>query len=98
MENKIQAVNFTAQEELVTFVNTRLKKLTQYTDQITNSEVFLKLDNNDNGENKIAEIKLNIPGKELFAKKQCESFEEAVDSVVEALKKQVLKHKAKTVS
>ena len=25
-------------------------------------------------ENKLAEIKLNIPGKELFAKKQSESF------------------------
>jgi putative sigma-54 modulation protein len=97
METKVQAVNFTAQQELVDFVNTRLEKLAQFSDQITTSEVFLKVDKNDMGENKIAEIKLNLPGKELFAKKQSDSFEEAIDNVVEALKKQIEKHKAKVV-
>ncbi len=97
METKVQAVNFTAQQELVDFVNTRLEKLAQFSDQITTREVFLKVDKNDMGENKIAEIKLNLPGKELFAKKQSDSFEEAIDNVVEALKKQIEKHKAKVV-
>jgi len=36
-----------------------------------------------------------LPGNELFAKKQCNSFEEAADSAVQALKKQVEKHKNK---
>lgn len=95
METKVQAVNFTAQQELVDFVNARLDKLTLFTDQITTREVYLKVDKSETGENKIAEIKLNLPGKELFAKKQSESFEEAIDNVVEALKKQIEKHKSK---
>lgn len=95
METKVQAVNFSAQQELVDFVNARLDKLTLFTDQITTREVYLKLDKSETGENKIAEIKLNLPGKELFAKKQSESFEEAIDNVVEALKKQIEKHKSK---
>ena len=98
METKVQAVNFTVEQELVDFVNTRLEKLTQFTDQITTREVFLKVDKSDVGINKIAEIKLNLPGKELFAKKQCDTFEEAVDNVCDALKKQILKHKGKVLS
>ena len=46
-------------------------------------------------ENKIAEIKLSIPGNNLFAKKQCKTFEEATDSVVEALRRQIRKKKGK---
>lgn len=98
METKVQAVNFTVEQELVDFVNARLEKLTQFTDQITTREVYLKVDKSDVGVNKIAEIKLNLPGKELFAKKQCDTFEEAVDNVCDALKKQILKHKGKVLS
>ena len=58
------------------------------------SQTF-KLDKKEGVENKIAEIKLAIPGKDLFAKKQCKSFEEATDLAVEALRKQIKKHKGK---
>jgi putative sigma-54 modulation protein len=53
------------------------------------------LDKSDVNENKIAEVKLSIPGKELFAKKQCKTFEEATDVAVEALRKQIDKHRPK---
>ena len=62
---------------------------------IISSEVFLRIDKNSTQENKVAEVKLLMPGQELFAKKQCKSFEEATDQVVNALKKQVEKHKTK---
>jgi putative sigma-54 modulation protein len=55
----------------------------------------LRLDKSSDKENKITEIKILIPGKELFAKKQCKSFEESADLVVEALRKQIVKHKEK---
>jgi putative sigma-54 modulation protein len=56
------------------------------------------LDKSSEKENKIAEVKILMPGRELFAKKQCKSFEEAADSAVEALRKQVKKHKEKIAS
>ena len=45
--------------------------------------------------NKIAEIKLLVPGQDLFVKKQAKSFEESTDLAVEALRRQVKKYKEK---
>lgn len=72
-----------------------MDKLRQFYEDIIDSEVFLRLDKSENAENKIAEIRVNTPGKTLFAKEQCKSFEEATDSAVEALRKQITKYKEK---
>lgn len=95
MDIKIEAVHFDADKKLVDFVNTRVKKLENYFDNIVSSEVHLKLGSASEKDNKIAEIKLHVPGKELFAKKESKSFEEATDLCLEALRKQVKKHKEK---
>jgi len=55
----------------------------------------LKLENVEDEANKITEIKLMLPGTQLFAKEQCKSFEEATDLAVECLRKQINKHKQK---
>lgn len=95
MDIKVNSVNFTADKKLVSFVNEKVKKLELFFDNITASEVFLKLESDQEKENKQAIIKILLPGKELLAKKQCKSFEEATDLAVEALRKQVKKHKEK---
>lgn len=95
MTVKIQSVHFDADKKLLAFVEERVDKLTHFYDGIINSEVILKIDKGDTVENKIAEIKLHIAGNDLFAKKQCKSFEEAVDMSIDALKTQVKKHKEK---
>jgi putative sigma-54 modulation protein len=59
--------------------------------------VVLKLDNGSDAVNKITEIKVDIKGKEVFVKKQSKSFEEATDIAVEALRRQLKKHKEKTL-
>jgi putative sigma-54 modulation protein len=95
MNIKINSVKFSASKQLETFVEEKVKKLVQFSDDIIGAEVFLKLENTQDPENKIAEIRLDIPGNELFAKKQSKSFEESTDGVVDALKKQITKHKEK---
>jgi len=95
MDIQVHSVHFTADKKLVEFVNDKVGKLGLFFDNIIASEVYLRLDKSQDGENKIAEVKVLIPGKELFAKKQCKSFEEAADLAVEALRKQVNKHKEK---
>lgn len=95
MTVKIQSVHFDADKKLLEFIQGRIDKLTQYYDEIITSEVTLKLDKADDSANKIAEIRLHIPGNDLFAKKQCKTFEEAVDTSIDALKSQVKKHKEK---
>ena len=96
MDIQVHSVHFTADKKLVDFVNEKVGKLELFFDNIISSEVYLRLDKSQDGENKIAEVKILIPGKELFAKKQCKSFEEAADLAVEALRKQVHKHKEKS--
>lgn len=95
MDFKVNTVHFTADKKLVDFIHDKVKKLELMNNDIISSEVYLRLDKNDVKENKIAEVKISIPGHELFAKKQCKSFEEAADLAVSALKKQVEKKKPK---
>jgi putative sigma-54 modulation protein len=95
MKIKVQSIHFTADKKLLQFVEEKVDKLFVFYDQIIDSEVFLRLDKSDSSENKIAEIKINTPGKILFAKEQCKTFEEATDTAVEALRRQITKHKEK---
>jgi putative sigma-54 modulation protein len=94
MDIKVQSIHFDADKKLVDFVEEKVGKLSQFYDKIIGGDVFLKLEASDQ-ENKVAEIKIKLPGKDLFAKKQCKSFEEATDEAVEALRRQINKHKSK---
>jgi putative sigma-54 modulation protein len=95
MNIRINAVRFDADTKLEQFIEKKVSKLARYFDDIINAEVFLRLENTADLENKIVEIKLDIPGTDLFARKQSKTFEEATDIVVDALKQQILKHKEK---
>jgi len=92
---KVNSVHFDADKKLVEFIHERVDKLANHFDKIIDGEVILKVENSNNTENKVAEIKLLIPGSDIFAKKQCKSFEEATDSAVEALRRQLKKRKEK---
>lgn len=95
MKVKIQSIHFDADRKLLDFTEEKVNKLGHFFDGIIGGEVFLRLDKSSTTENKIAEIKLSIRGNDLFAKRQCRTFEEAVDTSVEALAQQVKKHKEK---
>lgn len=95
MDVKVHSIHFKADEKLIDFINDKVEKLQVFFDHIIVGEVFLRLDKNSDKENKIAEVKILMPGKELFAKKKCKSFEEAADLCVDALRTQVKKYKGK---
>lgn len=95
MDTQMHAIHFKADQKLLSFIQERLNKLEQFNDQIVSAEVYLRLDKDREKENKIAEIKLHVPGKDMFAKKQCKSFEEATNVAVEALRRQIMKDKTK---
>lgn len=96
MHVEVQSIHFDADSKLIDFIKDKMNKLTLMHDQIIKGDVFLRIDKSDNHENKVAEIKLAIPGKELFARKQCKTFEEAADTAVDALRRQIDKHKTRT--
>jgi putative sigma-54 modulation protein len=91
MKVQIHSIHFDADKELLAFIKSKLQKLTVFNDTIISSDVFLKVEKRDGKENKLVEIKLHIPGKDLFAKRNSISFEAAADEVVEALRRQIAK-------
>ncbi|MGA1977768.1 MAG: ribosome-associated translation inhibitor RaiA [Bacteroidales bacterium] len=95
MNIQIHSVRFNADKRLIDFVHQKLDKLTQFSEEIVNAEVYLRLDKDQDRENKISEIKLDLSGGPLFARKQSRSFEEATDDAIDALKKQIDKLKQK---
>lgn len=95
MNITIQSVHFDAAEKLEQFIQQKVGKLDQFFDGIIGSEVTLRLDKSETLDNKVAEVTLDIPGNNLFAKKQSKTFEEAVDLACEALRKQLDKRKDK---
>ena len=96
MKIKTQAVKFNADAKLIEFIDLKLSKLEQFYDRIISAEVMLKLENSGQVRDKIAEVKINIPGTVLFTKETDKTFEAAIDSSVGSLKRQLIKHKEKT--
>ena len=95
MKISVQSIRFNADRKLLTFIQKKADKLDQFFDQIISGQVYLKLQNTEGETNKVAEIKLSIPGSQLFAKEQCKTFEEATDLAIESLIRQVDKYKTK---
>ena len=95
MNIKINSVHFKADGKLESFIKEKVQKMQSIYEGIIGSEVILKLENTESRDNKMVEIRLVVRGYDLFAKKQAKSFEEATDQAMEALKKQLIKHKEK---
>jgi putative sigma-54 modulation protein len=98
MKVNVHAVNFTVDKKLVDFVQERLAKLEKYYDRVISSDVFLKLENTSDKENKTVEIKILVPGDEFIVKKTNKTFEEAADLASDALERVLVKRKEKLSS
>lgn len=98
MKLQMHSIHFDADTKLLDFIQKRVDKLETFYDRFIDGEVFLRLDKNSNNANKIVEIKLNIPGNQLFAKEKSDSFEAGIDSASEALRRQIKKFKEKQMA
>ena len=98
MKLQIQSIHFDADIKLTSFIEKKLEKLETFYDKIQGGEVFLKLQNDDEKGNKIVNVKLLIPGGDIFVTEQAASFEEATDNAYETLKRQLNKKKEKTIA
>ncbi len=95
MKLQMHSIHFDADQTLVDFIQTKANKLDTFFDKIIDGEVFMRVEQDDSRENKLIEIKLNIPGNQLFAKERSKSFEAGADEAIEALRRQLKKHKEK---
>lgn len=94
MKLNVQSIHFKADTKLLELIDEKVNKLKEHHNEIINSDVILKLDSKQPS-NKVVEIKLHCNGCNFYAKKISSSFEKATDMVVEALRRQLRKHKTK---
>ncbi len=95
MEIKIESPHFTVTSQLNDYLIEKVGKLERLNERLIRSEVCLKLDKSATDDNKICEIRLVGPQKNLFASTRCMTFEDAIIETIHALEKQLRKQKTK---
>jgi putative sigma-54 modulation protein len=94
MKLQVHSIHFDADNKLINFIQKKVDKLETFYDRLVDGEVFLRL-NNEGVDNKTVEIKVKVPGSQLFATEKAKSFEEATDLATDALRMQLKKFKTK---
>ncbi len=99
MDVRINTQRFTADQKLTKHVNEKISKLSTFHDKITTVDVFLKLDNVvHNIKDKVAEIKVHIPGRTFFVKNESKTFEASFDESLQSITTQIKRYKQKAMS
>ena len=91
MQIQVQSIHFKADGALIRFIEDKLNKLTLFHPGILSADVYLRLDRDQDRENKCVEVKLGVPGPDLYSSRKATSFEEATAEVSEALRRQLEK-------
>ncbi|NJM26431.1 MAG: ribosome-associated translation inhibitor RaiA [Bacteroidia bacterium] len=94
MKLQVHSIHFDADRKLIRFIQKKIDKLETFYDRMVDGEVFLRL-NNEGIANKTVEIRVRVPGNQLFAAEKARSFEAATDLATDALRMQLKKFKAK---
>ncbi len=96
MEVRIQAIHFEVAEKLVNFINKKAERLARRNPAIDTVDFTLKVVKPETAMNKAVIVKLNVSQYgEVVAEKTADTFEEAVDLALEAIDRQLEKHKDK---
>ena len=95
MKVNLNAVGFSVDRKLVDFIQVKMDKIERFYDKVVDADVYLKLENTSDKENKIVDIRVNIPGNDIAVSKQARTFEEAVDNSCDAIERLLIKHKEK---
>lgn len=93
---RTHAIHFHPQQKLIAFIQEHIDKLETFYSHFQKSEVFLRVTNNPI-KNKTVEIRLDLPGQQLFASREAESFEAATIGAITSLKSQLKRFKEKIV-
>lgn len=94
MEVRIQAIHFDISDRLSAFINKKAERLERRYPAISVVDVTLKVVKPETAMNKEAIVKVNIPSvDEMVATKTADTFEEAIDVCLEAIERQLEKHK-----
>ena len=89
MNLNITGIDVEVTEPLREYVTSKIQKLTNYFSNITNAHVTLSVDKLRH----IAKADLHLALKQIHATSEAADMYEAIDFLIDKLKKQVIKHK-----
>lgn len=95
MKVEFQAVNYTADQELINYAQQRVEKLALFFSPIIATQLYTKVEKSADKINKQVELKLVVPGEDIVIKKAARSFEAAISAAVDAAKRVLKKYKEK---
>ena len=93
MSVEINFVHTEKKDVLEDQVNDKLDRLFRKYSWITNAAVFLKEEKHPEGKNYECEIRLSVPGPQLFAKEADVNFHKAINGTISDLSTQLEKKK-----
>ena len=96
MDIIIQHLGFTTSDTLDAFIREKINTLKS--DKIVRANVTLYLASESNPENQICEVRLEVPGNDLFVKKATVHFETAVTACVDILQNKLKKQHDKNIN
>lgn len=95
MDKTIQPVNFNASQDLLTHVGEIFDKLVKYNDRIVSADIYLKSLRETPEKDKKIEVRLFMPGKDIFVEQEADTFISAAQQAYDRLKRLVRKEKEK---
>ena len=87
MKINIQAVNFTIADKLNAYIEKKTKHFEKKIGENAEMEIRLSVVKPETNHNKETHIRILGVGKELFAQKVSDSFEQGIDEALEAIEK-----------
>jgi len=93
MKVSVNVIDVNNSDNLRAHVEKRLDKLKTVYDEILSAEVIIKKNKAVDPSPKTVEMKVHVAGTDLFASKESEKSEEAIDLAFEALNRQLIKFK-----
>ena len=95
MEKTIEPVNFNASQELISNIGDIFDKLVKFNDKIVSADIYLKSLRETPTKEKKIEVRLFMPGKDIFIEQQADSFTSAAQQAFDRLKVIIIKDKEK---
>jgi putative sigma-54 modulation protein len=93
MQVNIESPHFRASKELQERIQAQFRRVEKLYPRITGCDVVLRKVNDDRGQNNEIEAHLLVPKSSFFIKQQAESFEIALDRIMDNLVQQLKREK-----
>lgn len=98
MDKTIEPVNFNASQELIEHVDEIFEKLVKFNDRIVKADIYLKSLRETPERSKKVEVRVFLPGKDVFVEQEADTFKTAAQKSFDRLKVILKKEKEKLKS